>query len=83
MTEKPAQTDTPVADLRPAQPKTTGHYTEDCALGRQYADDLVSYLTTYSMRPYLIHAVRDLIDAADDTGIVVGFFHRLGDHATS
>lgn len=63
-------------------PDRTGNYSEDCQLGRFYARELLGYIRTRECPPLLGH-VCQAMNAADWSGVEVGFFHELSQRAAT
>ena len=64
-------------------PKARGNWAADNALGRAYADELVSFMRKRDCPNLLGATVKRMIDQGSFGGVEVGFFQRIAEQATA
>ena len=61
--------------------KPTGDYTADCKQGRAFAEAFIPLLRTSGGVSLVPAITRGMINANDQSGLVIGFMNRLGEQA--
>lgn len=85
----PAFAELPFVECAPGQQpqlwvvRPAGLWSEDCATGRRYADDLLTFMRAKSSTPQLTYIIRAMPPGDQWTGIEVGFIEAIGKAAIS